>query len=360
MIFCKNIIIALALLFLIGSQIASAVTVKPKTYDIGLPKATIKAITEPLDPQKFYVSRSGTLNPSYANENFSCAQMPNGKILAAWETLTSQNKCVGEAVIYSPEMQPLTSVYYTGLKNDFFIEENATIALENNTVLIAYADSKEQKGKYVIINENGRVVKGPVVFNDSRTNFISLTYLSGKKTILLSYQKLFGVTGRGEYVVINEAGDKIWGPVVFNNKGYTPSIGAAITDGLIFLSYNCGFGKTKLLDAFGNVVRDEVQFLVKPLGINQPLTLDNGNIMLLYLNNVAQGSCSILNREGGVLQGPTLFTPDSLSGIHASKLMNGNIFVLYTRNEGDTQKAFCTVLDQNGNRIKELKLYFIL
>lgn len=353
-----------ALLLIVIVSYACAAKVKTPAPIITLPQtepkvftAPDKTVLEPLDPQKFSVSKSGVIHSTFAYEHVTCTQMPNGKILAAWQKFTDNNSSVGEAVIFSSDMQYITSVYYTEqAKDTYIIGENVAFALDNNTVLIAYTDARDNKGKYVLLNDSGNVVKGPVIFNNSNTNSITITYLPGRKTILLAYQKLYGVTGRGEYQVLNEAGNKLWGPVIFNNKGYTTSIGAAVSDGLIFLTYNCAYGKNKVYDLFGNMVRDEVKFMVKPLGFNQPLTMDNGNILLVYQNDVAQGMTSILSPQGTVVSGPAPFTPDSITGLSSSRLNDGNIFVLYTRSEGSDQRAVLTALDQNGNRVKELKL----
>jgi hypothetical protein len=344
-----------ALLFILGALDVAAHQAGISGQKIRQPPKIAKTVLEKADPQKIVFTKSGILNPAYAQENIACVQMPNGKILAAWETLTPQNTGVGEAVIYSPALQPLASIHFTNPKNYFFIDEIKLIALENNTVLIAYADSRELKGKFVIVNDTGRVVKGPVVFNDSGTSFISLDYLPGKRTIVLAYQKSFSNTGRGEYSIIGENGEIIRGPIVFNNRGITQAVGTAVTNGLIFLSYHCSFTNTKVMDPFGTVVRDEVQYLVKRLVKTQPLAMNDGNILFIYLNDVSQGLCSILNPRGVLLKGPTTITGETLSGLQASRLKNGNVFISYTRFEGETQKAFCTVLDPNGTRIKELK-----
>jgi len=345
------------------SSIAGAANVQPTNLNYTAPATNNKTIsipnsviTQPIDLNKFSVSKMGTINPTFAYTSITAAQMPNGKILAAWETFTANKSCVGEAVIFSSEMQPLASVYYTNPAGSYLIGENVAFAIDNNTVLIAYADKIEHCGKYVIVNDSGKIIKGPVVFNDSDITTITLSYLPGRKTILLAYQKLYGVTGRGEYQVLNASGDKIWGPIIFNNKGYTTSIGAAMINGLVFLSYNCAYAKNKILDVFGNVIRDEIQFLVKSLGHNQPLAMENGNILLVYQSDSQQGVVSVIGPQGTVVAGPTQFTPDSVANLAASRLNDGNIFVLYTRNENDRQKTLFTLLDADGNRIKELKL----
>jgi len=360
----KNIIILSALLLIIIVSYAFAAKVKTYAPIITLPQtgpkvhtAPDKTVLAPLDPQKFSISKSGVIHSAFAYEHVTCTQMPNGKILAAWEKFTEDNAAVGEAVIFSSDMDYMASVYYTNPAQDtYIIDENVAFALDNNTVLIAYGDKVDHNGKYVIVDDSGNVIKGPVVFNDSNTNSITITYLPGRKTVLLAYQNLYGVTGRGEYQILNEAGDKLWGPVTFNDKGYTTSIGAAISDGLIFFTYNCAYGKDKVYDVFGNVVRDEFKFIVKPIGPNQPFTMKDGNILLVYQNDAAQGMTLILSPQGNVFSGPTLFTPDSLTGISSSRLSDGNVFVLYTRSDGQSEKALFTLLDGSGNRIKELRL----
>jgi hypothetical protein len=362
----KGVLVLLASLLLVISLSVCASALKTKSTNISAPPATKAipvmdkpdtALLQPLDPQKFTISRSGIINSAYAYDHMTCTQMPNGKILVAWSKLTENNAGVGEAVIFSPDMQYQASVYYTNPAQDTFrIGDNVAFALDNNTVLIAYGDTKDHNAKYVIVDDTGNIVKGPVVFNDSETNSITITFLPGRKTVLLAYQKLFGVTGRGEFQVLNEAGDRLLGPIVFNNKGYTTSISVALNDGLIFLNYNCAYGKNKVFDAYGNVVRDEVKFLVKPIQENYPFVLDNDNILLVYRNDISQGMASILSPQGSVVSGPAPFTTDGLIALNASRLKNGNIFVLYNKPDGPDQRAVFTVLDQTGGRIKELRL----
>ena len=309
-----------------------------------------------LDPNKFSISKAGIIDSAFAFTRIACTQFPNGKILTAWEKFTPDNKCVGEAVIFSEDMQYLSSVYYTNPADSYLIDENIALALDNNTAIIAYVDKIAHNAKYVVIDSNGAILKGPIVFCDSYADSISLTFLPGRKTVLLSYQKLLDITGRGEFQILNEAGERVLGPVIINTKGYTTDIGAAIVDGTIWFDFTCGYAKSKIFDLFGNLVRDDVQFGVKKVGPNQPFVMENGNILLVHVNNSSQGMSLILGQDGSMITNPFPFTSDSLINLSASKLSSGNIFVLYTYvpSPGSDYNSRFTLLDKNGNRIKDL------
>jgi hypothetical protein len=326
-------------------QIEIAPTIRPMASDVA---------TQTPDPSKFRISKAGVIDPASARTKIASVQFSGGRILMAWEKYFPDNGYVGEAAIYGEDMSPITAVYYTNETNKSKIGGNAVIALTADTALIAYGDTIDKKGKYVVVNDKGIITKGPVVFCDDLAYFISLTHLPGNKTVLLSYQKKWSNSGRGEFQVINQSGNVIIGPVVFNDTGYTSYIGAAVVDGLIWLNYTSGFSRSKLFDLYGNTVRDAVRYGAKQVGVNKPFITESGKVLLPHIDSESRGMVLELNRDGSIAKAPFSFASNHLTNLSASRLASGNIFVVYSYNAAPVYDSKFTLLDKNGNRIKEL------
>lgn len=313
-------------------------------------------VAQPLDPTKFTFSKSGVIFSDVTQNNIACAQIPNGKILVVWAKKTPDNKHVGEAMFFTENMEFIKSVYYTFPSNNYQIGTNVVLGLENNTFLIAYSDINTHNAKYVIFKENGSPLFEPITFCDSVVDSITLTPLPGKKTVLLSYQKSSDISATGEYQILDLAGNKIWGPTIFNAKGMGTGMRPVVNNGLINYYFGCGFSRSKTIDLFGNVVRDDTTFWHKANKDYRPILLENGNSLVLCIDEHYQPISYLLDPQEVRISRPTPFLTDDLLELSAVKLNSGHVFLLYSSTGGALkQQSYISLLDENGNRIKEVK-----
>jgi len=333
-------------------------SVKPETGVVKtVPKSTVpQTAAQPLDLTKFTTSKSGIILPNVAQTSIACGQIPNGKILVVWAQMTAQNKHVGEAVFFDENMGYIKSTYYTFPSTSYQIGKNVVLGLENNTFLIAYSDINTNNAKYVILKDNGTPLFEPITFCDARVDSITLTPLPGNETILLSYQKYSDISAKGDFQIINLAGNKIAGPITFNSKGMGTGMKPIVNDGLLNYYFGVGFSRSKTVDLFGNVIRDDTTFWHKANRAYQPILLENENSLVLTIDEHYKPMSFLLDPQGVPLSGPTQFLSDDIYELSAVKLNSGHIFVQYSSTGGvQKQQSYITLLDENGNRIKEVK-----
>jgi len=366
----KNVSLIIILLVILMSLNVPVIAVLPASNNLqhkpvkmeteivkAAPKSTIiQTAAQPLDLTKFSTSKAGIILPDTAQTNIACAQVPNGTIIVVWAKKTPDNKHVGEAMFFTENMDFLKSVYYTFPSDYYQIGKNVILGLENNTFLIAYSDINTHNAKYVIFKDNGTPLFEPITFSDSPVDSVTLTPLPGNETILLSYQKYSDISAKGEYQILDLTGNKIAGPITFNAKGMGTGMQPIVSNGLLNYYFGCGFSRSKTIDLFGNVIRDDTTFWHKANKAYQPILLENGNSLVLCIDEHYKPMSFMLDPQGVRLSGPTQFLPDDLFELSAVKLNSGHIFLQYSSTGGVLkQQAYLTLLDENGNRIKEVK-----
>ncbi|MFC1483073.1 hypothetical protein ACFL56_02320 [Candidatus Margulisiibacteriota bacterium] len=346
----KNNIYKIITLCLIMACMCTTVSAAKKT--IKGTKTTIpKGATQQTDESAIAILRNVqfTTEPRY---DIAVARLDNGKVRIAWETIAG-NKVAGESKLYTQSLQSIgTHVYHTTLKNEGKITEHRAIAFSNGNVLIAYNYDK-QKGAFIVINQQNRIIRGPVEFNNTNTPSIALTRLMGGKTVLIAYHRNQGSHGSGKCVVVNAAGQIINGPSTFNDKGLTHSISAAtLTNGLIRLTYECGGGKTKIIDPYLQTIKNEKKFYSKRINGITTTALNNGNTLIAYIDTNGKGKCIVMDQKNTTRHGPHTIH-NNIRSIKSLKLNNGNVFMTFIADSDE--KGMCTVVDTKGNRIKEIK-----
>jgi hypothetical protein len=324
-----------------------------------------KASTQPLDPTKFSISKTGIIIPDYALHKIACAQAPNGKIIIIGERKTIDEKYVGEAIFLDNNFGFIKSTYYTFPTSSYQIGgQNSVLALDNNTFLIAYNDTYNGKAKYVLLNSNGNPMFEPKVFCESIVDSLKLTPLPGKKTLLLSYQKYSDISAQAEYQILDLNGDKTLGPIVFNTKGMGFGFDPIIKDGLITFYFGCGMSRSKTIDLFGNVVRDDTTFWHKPNKTYSAVPLLDGNTLVLCVDENYKPMGYFLNPQGERIGSSSQIINQDFFNVRASRLASGKTFLFLDGTGSYTQRrTFFTVMDGNGMIVKEIKptddTYFI-
>jgi hypothetical protein len=365
----NTVAVFVLLMFILSSDPSAAATPSAANITARKPIKTISGTTNqiqgstipqtsahPLDLTKFSISKAGVLLPNAAQTKLACGQTPNGTILVTWATMTTDNKHVGEAMFYNDKMEFLRSVYFTFPATTYVVGKTVVLGLTNNTFLIAYNDIKDNTAKYVILKDNGTPLFEPIIFSAANVDSTTLTPLPGNTQVLLSYQKYSDISAQGEYQILDLAGKKVLGPIVFNAKGMGTGMEPIVSEGLITYYFGCGFSRSKTIDMFGNIVRDDTTFYHEANRAYQPVLLANGNSLVLTIDQHYMPMSFLLDTAGNKLSGPTQFLGGAISLLSAFKLNSGHIFVQFNTFTSYLKRhAFFSLLDENGNRIKEEK-----
>jgi hypothetical protein len=312
-----------------------------------------KALVQRLDPSQIVVVATGVFDDTERMSSPGATLMKNGNIFVVWQDLADmagqQNKgAAGYAMIFNQQIRQIgTKVIYTPTTLKYGLRYNTPIAFPNDKVLLAYCDVGDGgRGKYVLFNSQMRILKGPVVFNDSQTEFIDATRLAGGNAVLIAYHRRQGAHGSGKLKIINSEGEVFLPERTFNSKGLTSNISAdLLPDGLVYIMYNCGHTYTKILDPYGNIVRAEKRVPGRVFDPTKICALNNGNIFAVRLT----GDCLIFNRAGEIVGDPHPFASENIEQIFLTKLPNGDIFVS-TIDKND--KLTCRIMNPEGKVVK--------
>jgi hypothetical protein len=149
---------------------------------------------------------------------------------------------------------------------------------------------------------------------------------------------------------VNRSGNIIYGPVIFSDQGKTNCISAvALPNGLVHLAYNCNGSKTKVIDVFNNTIVGEHKFHFKLIYGIESVLLNDGNILLAYIDQDNHGQCIVVQPSGLKVSGPHEFFGESMSKIRLTKRQDGNVCVVFTTYK---KNGLCAIVDTKGKLIK--------
>ncbi|MFC1636727.1 hypothetical protein ACFL5Z_18010 [Planctomycetota bacterium] len=318
------------------SQPASRSVGQRAVPKVGRDRRTAKIVT----PPEIAVIKNEVLVRQTCPGHIVATMLDDGKVFVGWRIRNQADQIVGEGTFYTERLQKSPTVYYTQGST----QNQRAKAFSDGRVLIATGAG------FVVVDEAGKIIKGQTRFDDEEITNVSVTPLSGGKTMLIAYQRVVGPRGDGRYVIVNRSGTIIHGPKIFNNKGKTNYIRAAtLSNGLIHLAYNCSGSKTKVIDVFNNTIVGEHTFHFKLIFGIESVVLDNDNILLAYIDQDLKGQCKVIQPSGLKVSGPHRLYNEELHKIRLAKRQDGNICVVFTTKK---RQGRCAIVDTNGKVIK--------
>ena len=292
--------------------------------------------------------------------------LSGGDIFIGWEAFAdkagySYKWRAGKAGRYSVRLrQRGTDMIYTATRNSYFIEGNSSVPLANGNVLIAYndkIDNRNEKGTFVVLSPQMKVLVGPVIFSKSRAASVSATSMLDGAAALIAYSDSESPTYQGKYLIVNAKGEITIQPKAFSYKGNVSDVSTGTTwNGKAVIAFNLslsGWGSQSVeVDALGNMSRTL-----------KGITYDESRITDISICPLSDKNTLVLGNWKGSAKS-TLIGPDgkpvnklNFEAIHpkpvydiqATKLSNDNVFVSFVA-PGD--EAMSAVLDPAGKLIK--------
>ena len=299
-----------------------------------------RKIAKMVTPPEIAVIKNVVLVREWCPGHIVATKLDDGKVFVGWRIRNPAEQLVGEGTFFTTSLQKSPTVYYTqGSTN-----QQKAKPFSDGRILIA------SDGGFVIVDDQRKIVKGQTRFDDEQITDVSVTPLSGGKTMLIAYQRLVEPRGDGRYVIVNRSGQIIHGPKIFSNKGKTNFISAAtLSNGLIHLAYNCSGSKTKVIDVFNNTIVGEHKFHSKLIYGIESVVLDNDNILLAYIDQDLKGQCQVIQPSGKKVSGPHRLCDEQLHKIRLAKRKDGNVCVVFTT---ENNRGRCAIVDTNGKVIK--------
>ncbi len=210
--------------------------------------------------------------------------------------------------------------------------------LDNGDIFIAYRDSVDSKGKYIVLSSSDwSTVKSETIFYNAALGSISVSVLSNGN-VFIAY-----MATTGKYIVLSSSD---WSTVKSETTfhgGSSTHIGSAVLDsGDIFIAYcdaaDSNKGKYIVLSSSDwSTVKSETTFHDQYSYCNKVGVLDDGNIFIAYQDpdDSNKGKYIVLSSsDWSTVKSETTFHNAALGAISVSVLSNGNVFIAYNATTG--------------------------
>jgi hypothetical protein len=291
--------------------------------------------------------------------NVAVKRLDNGSFFSVWEEWLKDDKFTGIATQYSDSMQETgKSVYYTDPKNDAFTKNNSVTPFSDGNVMVAYEDKKDFRARFVIFSPEMKIIKGPVLIRGSAAEHMSIARLAGGKTAMIAFHEPAGITGTGKFIIVNSSGDILGSPSVFSKERLISGISAApLLNGLVFIAYQSGFGRSVVIDQYGNVISPMSVYYSKQASKVTAIPLDNGNVMVTFRDEQDKPRFAIIDPQGKSAGSPGYLFNEAVDDVVPVKLNNGNVMAAVTPvMNGYPAALSLTIIGQTGKSVKRPKV----
>jgi len=336
------------------------------------PQPAGKAQSSPVQPVRIdpsAVSLVGTVdlktdNPLRIPSSTGVALLDNGYVVRAWETLDPGNKMIGTAALFTESLQPASAVVpYTDRWDNDLIAYNTALPFANGNILLAYIDRRDQRGKFVLYNSQMKIIKGPVVFSPKNAHRFSAVRLPGGMSTLIAFYEperpasdaLWDhMAGLCLFVVVNAEGAIVSQPKSFTRKGHVKQLAVTLLPGgLIFTAYEFNGAVSSVIDQTGNILRQEKKFYSGKFSALSAVTLADGNVMAIFLDDRGLPRTTVIDYAGNVVATQNL-PVNSVMNLYPARLSNGNVLVVMAPNTG----LVVVILNPAGKIVKGPTTFF--
>ena len=336
------------------------------------PQPSTKAQSSPVHPVRIdptAVSLVGTVDLKTENAiklptSVSTALLDNGYVVRAWESLDPGDRLIGTAALFTESLQPASAVVpYTDRWKDELIAYNTALPFANGNIMLAYIDRRDQRGKFVLYNSQMKIIKGPVVFSPKNAHRFSAVRLPGGMSTLIAFYEperpasdaLWDqMAGQCLFVVANAEGAIVSQPKSFTRKGHVKQLATTLLPGgMIFTAYEFNGAVSSVIDQTGNILRQEKKFYSGNFSALSAVTLADGNVMVIFLDNRGLPRASLIDYAGNVVATQNL-PVNSVMNLYPARLSNGNVLVVMAPDNGLT----AVILNPAGKIVKGPTTFF--
>lgn len=336
------------------------------------PQPATKAQSTPVHPVRIdptAISLVGTVDLKTENAiklptSVSTALLDNGYVVRAWESLDPGDRLIGTAALFTESLQPASAaVPYTDRWKDELIAYNTALPFANGNIMLAYIDRRDQRGKFVLYNSQMKIIKGPVVFSPKNAHRFSAVRLPGGMSTLIAFYEperpasdaLWDqMAGQCLFVVANAEGAIVSQPKSFTRKGHVKQLATTLLPGgMIFTAYEFNGAVSSVIDQTGNILRQEKKFYSGNFSALSAVTLADGNVMVIFLDNRGLPRASVIDYAGNVVATQNL-PVTSVMNLYPARLSNGNVLVVMAPNNGLT----AVILNLAGKIVKGPTTFF--
>ena len=165
--------------------------------------------------------------------------------------------------------------------------------------------------------------------------------------------------GYGTYMIVNGKGDIIKPKTVFHNKYTSNKSCVTLDDGNIFLVYadtEPYQGVFMVLSPSGEVVIPKTVFNSSSIAYTRSVfctKLNNGNVLIAYSDggNSYYGTFVIVSPDGTIVKSKTVFNSGSTQYISCATFNDGKVLIVYS-DGGNSNRGMFVIVDENGNITK--------
>ncbi len=328
--------------------------IKPNVRDRILKRPTADSTT-------LNVIKTGKIGAEAKPFRITTCTMNDGNIFIGWEAFadkagSSYQWRAGRASKYNTQFQQLgTDMIYTMTRNSYFLENNSSVPFANGNVLVAFNDKvdyTQEKGRFVILSPQMKILAGPVTFCDNRAGSVSATSMLDGDAALIAFCDDKAVTYKGKFIIVNSAGEIIRQAEAYTYKGGVTDICTGTTwNGKAFVAYNSEEDNTLSFEVnvLGNISRgSRAIFNYQKLEGLAVCPLSNKNT-LVFCNREGSAQNLLIGPDGKYIDGFQTFHQQQVSDKQVTLLSDDCVFISFI---APGEKAMCAVVDSSGKLIK--------
>jgi hypothetical protein len=339
------------------------------TGQISLPKADKIGIKPPgqIELKKITPSttlniiKSGNFNADDKQFRITACTMSDGNIFIGWEAFAdkagySYKWRAGRCAKFNTQLRQLgVDMIYTETRNSYFLEDNSSVPFANGNVLVAFNDKidhQNEKGRYVLLSPQMKILAGPVTFCEGRAASVSATSMLDGDAALIAFSDSKSPTYQGKFIIVNSGGEIITEAKPYTFKGEVTRVSTGTTwNGKAFIGWtDTDDGSLSIeVNVLGNISRgSHAIFNYQTLTGLSVCPLSNRNTLILC-NRDGSARALLVGPDGKHIGSFQTFHPQNAFDIQTSLLSGDNVFVSFTTEE---EKAMCIMLDSTGKMIK--------
>lgn len=313
------------------------------------------------DSTTLNVIQTGNFDAADKQFRITTCTMSDGNVFIGWEAFAdkagySYQWRAGRGGKYNTQLRQLgTDMIYTYTRNSYFLENNCSVPFDNGNVLVAYNDKidhSNEKGRFVVLGPEMKVVTGPVTFCESRAGCVSATSMLDGDAALIAYSDDKAQNYKGKFIIVNKEGEIIKEADAYTYKGDVTEIATGTTwNGKAFVAYNSEEDNSLSIEVnvLGNISRgSRAIFNYQKLDGLAVCPLSNKNT-LVFCNRGGSAQSLLIGPDGKYIGSFQAFHPQQVSDKQVTLLSNDNVFISFI---APGEKAMCAVVDSTGKLIK--------
>jgi hypothetical protein len=278
--------------------------------------------------------------------------LTNGTFVIAYQDQT--NSDYGTFVIHDPDGAEVRGPTIFNQEQTSYISVSPLL---NGHFVIAYSNF-ENYGQFIMYNAAGDVVVDEQSFHDGQSDYISTTTLHNGNFVIAYRHGADNGGDRGAFKIYEPDGTFVFGTdftdVIRGNLNHISA--ETLSNGNFIIAFNdleFNYGKYVMYDQSGSEVGFDIYFSFAAVADVSTAALTNGNFIIAFndTGNLNYGTFMIFDSSKEEVKSKTVFNSAVTGNISAAALDNGNFVIAY-EDAGNNDTGSFVMFDSGGTEVK--------